>query len=195
MSVNRQFVFGMLAGVVVVALLLFSVWMATGRPVTPLSPRPEAIRQAPPAFMSGRQVVRQHADPIQAAPVAPPWMGKDALQPPARVAPGLPPMQGVPMTAAGKVDLDAVNSRIDALIKRHGGNPVIRGVDFSVLKQNLVKAKELQSLAEQMQVESRQKTPDVKKIQALAQRVKEIQSQIQINFTMPAGNAASAPAP
>lgn len=189
MSVNRQFLFGLLAGVVVVGLLLFSVWMATGRPVVQsqqnVSVPPRSARIARP---HDHQPLTERNKRSEETPT-PPWMDKNAagsmpeLPQSALAKPDLKLHRpALPMTADGQVDIPAVEARIDALIKRHGGNSVIRGVDFAVLKENMEKAQEMQSVAKEMQALNKQKNPDLKKLKALTERIQTLQQDIQKNM-------------
>lgn len=194
MKLNRQFLFGLLAGVVVVGLLLFSVWLATGRQTT--QPRREGLserHQSARVERSGedRRPDERHGTQDQSANTpTPPWAEKGPLESAPVVPnaglrkPGMGLSHGaLPMTADGQIDIAAVNTRIDALIKRNGGNPVIRGVDFSILKKNMEKAQELQGLAKEIQSLDPKKNSDMNKLKELTNRMKALQQEIQNNFT------------
>lgn len=182
MKFNRQFLFGLLAGGAVTGMLLASVWLATGRPKMQ---RPAPLTQAHPTLPGMRAAAPHENQPADQArqPLAmtPPWMAKSGNAS-AQAAPAALPGLNVPMTSGGKVDVAAVDAQLDAMIKRHGGNPVIHGVDFAMLKKNLVKVQELQDLASQAQALTQQQKPDAKQVNAIIARMTAVQGEIRANL-------------
>ncbi|MDP5238573.1 hypothetical protein Q9Q94_03480 [Uliginosibacterium sp. 31-16] len=137
---------------------------------------------ANPALLPTVQTPGQEANAARSADLPPPWAkpaapGGAGGRDPEKVR-QLQALQSrlTSLTAGGKVtDFKALDSVLADLIKVQGST-VIGGVDFAVLRSNLGKAQEIERLAKEMELLSKQPKPDMPKIQALMAQIQATQA-------------------
>ncbi len=86
------------------------------------------------------------------------------------------------LSADGKTpDIREVDRLLGELIEIEG-SPIIAGVDLSVLRNNLQVAQEVQTLAKALENESKQPSPDEKKIAAIVEQMQALQKQLRTDI-------------